>query len=106
MIDISEHTVEKGENMKRVYLDYVATTPTDPEVVKAMLPYFGEIYGNPSSLHSFGEEANRATEAVRADIASFLGAKPEEVIDQRNWPTGVWHLSAKNRQHGSRLKHR
>ncbi len=66
--------------MKRIYLDYAATTPTDPEVVKAMLPYFSNIFGNPSSLHSFGLEAKSAIDAVRATVASFLGANPEEIV--------------------------
>lgn len=48
--------------MKRIYLDYAATTPTHPEVVKAMLPYFTESFGNPSSIHSYGQEAKEAVE--------------------------------------------
>ena len=66
--------------MKRIYLDYAATTPTDPEVVKAMLPYFSAKFGNPSSVHSYGVEARSAIGAVREHVASFLGAKPEEII--------------------------
>ena len=66
--------------MKRIYLDNAATTPTDPAVVEAMQPYFSEIFGNSSSLHSFGLEARRAIEAVRENTASFLGAKPEEIV--------------------------
>lgn len=66
--------------MKKIYLDYAATTPTDSEVVKAMLPYFSEIFGNPSSMYSFGQEAKNAIEEVRENVASFLGAKTEEII--------------------------
>ncbi len=66
--------------MKKIYLDYAATTPVDPEVFKAMLPYFTEKYGNTSSLHAFGREANRALENSRETIAKFLNAKPEEII--------------------------
>lgn len=66
--------------MKRIYLDYAATTPTDPEVVKAMEPFFFKEFGNPSSIHSFGQEAKKAMEAARQELASFLGAKPEEII--------------------------
>ncbi len=66
--------------MRKVYLDYAATTPTDPEVVKAMLPYFTDKFGNPSSIHSFGQEAKAATDEARGKIASFLGAKQEEII--------------------------
>jgi len=66
--------------MKRIYLDYAATTPTDPEVVKAMEPYFFEKFGNPSSIHAFGQEAKSAIEDSREKLASFLGAKAEEII--------------------------
>jgi cysteine desulfurase len=66
--------------MKKVYLDYAATTPTDPEVIKAMEPYFFTQFGNPSSIHSFGQEAKGAIEEARVKLAAFLGAKPEEII--------------------------
>ena len=66
--------------MKRIYLDYAATTPTHPEVLQAMLPYFGEKYGNASSLHSMGQEARTAVEKARATVASFIKASPEEII--------------------------
>ncbi len=66
--------------MERVYLDYAATTPTDPLVTEAMQPYFFEKFGNASSIHSFGQEAKKAIEDSRARIAEFLGAKPEEII--------------------------
>ena len=66
--------------MRRVYLDYAATTPTDPEVVKAMEPYFFDKFGNPSSIHSFGQEAKKAMEDSRQTLASLLNAKPEEII--------------------------
>ena len=65
---------------RRIYLDYAATTPTDPEVVKVMLPYFTNIAGNPSSLHAFGQEAKQAMENARETVASFLGAQTEEII--------------------------
>lgn len=66
--------------MKRIYLDNAATTPMEPEVVAAMLPYFTDIYGNPSSLHSFGQEAKRAIEEARDKVALFIGASPEEIV--------------------------
>jgi len=66
--------------MERIYLDYAATTPTDPEVLEAMRPYFTERFGNPSSIHGFGQEARKAVEAARAKVASFLGAREEEII--------------------------
>lgn len=66
--------------MKRIYLDYAATTPTHPEVVKAMLPYFTEGFGNPSSIHSLGQEAKGAIEEARAKVADFIGARDEEIV--------------------------
>jgi len=66
--------------MKKIYLDNAATTPTDTRVLQAMLPYFTEVYGNPSSLHAFGQEAKHAIEDARYGIAAFIGAKPEEII--------------------------
>ncbi|MCX5711808.1 MAG: IscS subfamily cysteine desulfurase, partial [Candidatus Omnitrophica bacterium] len=66
--------------MKRIYLDYAATAPTDPEVIKAMQPYFFEKFGNPSSIHYFGQEAKKCVEDSRETTARFLGAKPEEIV--------------------------
>ena len=66
--------------MERIYLDYAATTPTDPEVVEAMQPYFFDKFGNPSSIHFFGQEAKKAMEEARSKVAHFLGAKEEEII--------------------------
>ena len=66
--------------MKRVYLDYAATAPCDPEVIKAMEPYLFEKFGNASSIHSFGQEAKKAIEDSRQTLADFLGAQPEEIV--------------------------
>jgi cysteine desulfurase len=66
--------------MHPIYMDYAATTPTDQRVVEAMRPFFGDIFGNPSSLHGFGQDARAAIEEARAKIASFIGAKPAEVV--------------------------
>jgi cysteine desulfurase len=66
--------------MKRVYLDYAATTPTHPEVVKAMLPYFTGAFGNPSSLYSCGQEAKEAIDEARAKVAGLIGAQDEEIV--------------------------
>jgi len=66
--------------MKRVYLDYAATTPTHPDVVKAMLPYLNDAFGNPSSMHSLGQEARRAVEEARETIAALIGAKNDEIV--------------------------
>ena len=66
--------------MKRVYLDYAATTPTDPEVIKAMQPFLFDKFGNPSSIHSFGQEAKKALEDSREAVALFLGADASEIV--------------------------
>ncbi len=66
--------------MKRIYLDYAATTPTHPEVVKAMLPYFTDRFGNPSSIYSYGQEAKEVLEEARKTVASFLGARDDEIV--------------------------
>lgn len=66
--------------MRKVYLDYAATTPVRPEVWSAMEPYLKEIYGNPSSLHSFGRESRTAIESAREKVAKAISAKPEEII--------------------------
>ncbi|OIO27477.1 cysteine desulfurase NifS [Candidatus Micrarchaeota archaeon CG1_02_60_51] len=65
---------------KRVYLDNAATTMVDPAVVKALLPYHSEKYGNPSSLHAFGREAARALEESRATLAKVLNCEAGEIV--------------------------
>jgi len=66
--------------MRRIYLDHAATTPTRPEVVKAMLPYFTDAFGNPSSIYSYGQEAKGAIEEARTKVAELIGARSEEII--------------------------
>ena len=67
--------------MKTVYLDNNATTRPAPEVVEAMMPFFSELWGNPSSMHTFGGQVARYVEAARAQAADFLGAeRPEEIL--------------------------
>ncbi len=66
--------------MKNIYLDYASTTPVDPKVIEAMKPYFYDIFGNVSSTHFFGREANKALEDSREILARFIGAKSEEII--------------------------
>jgi len=66
--------------MRKVYLDYSATTPLDPRVLKAMQPYFSEKFANTMSLHSMGLEAKKALEDSREIVAKFINAKPEEII--------------------------
>ncbi|MCE7946628.1 MAG: cysteine desulfurase [Chloroflexi bacterium CFX4] len=63
-----------------IYLDHAATTPTDPRVVEAMLPYFAEIYGNPSSAHSFGRKAEGAIETARERLAQLLNCSRTEIV--------------------------
>jgi len=66
--------------MRRIYLDHAATTPTRPEVVKAMLPYFTDAFGNASSIYSHGREARGAVEEARTKVAELIGARSEEII--------------------------
>lgn len=66
--------------MKTIYLDNNATTAIAPEVREAMLPYLGELYGNPSSMHTFGGQVAGAVDTARARMADLLGAKPDEII--------------------------
>jgi cysteine desulfurase len=66
--------------VRRVYLDNSATTPVDPRVVEAMLPYLTEKYGNASSVHHFGQEARGAVDRARREVAALVGARPNEVV--------------------------
>ena len=66
--------------MKKVYLDNAATTRVRDEVISAMLPYFTEYYGNPSSLHLFAREAAKGLDAARAQVADALNATPQEIV--------------------------
>src|SRR5580692_8193744 len=65
---------------RTIYLDYNATTPLDPSVRDAMLPFFGEVWGNPSSVHHVGRKARALLDDARDRAAKFLGAKPSEII--------------------------
>ena len=66
--------------MKRIYLDNSATTPVDPRVVEAMLPYLTAQFGNASSIHFFGQEARAAVDKARHQVASLLNARPNEIV--------------------------
>lgn len=63
-----------------IYLDYSATTPVDPRVVQAMTPYFSDSFGNPSSVHRYGQVAEAAIDSARETVASILGCQPDEII--------------------------
>jgi cysteine desulfurase len=66
--------------MKRVYFDYANTGPVDPRVLKEMMPYFQEAFGNPSSLHDFGQAAAEAVDKAREKVAGLIGSSKEEII--------------------------
>lgn len=92
--------------MKRIYLDHAATTPMDKRVLKAMMPYFSDKYGNPMSLHSFGREALRGIEASREKIAKFFNCEKQEIYftsgatESNNWAIkGVVKASKEKNPH-------
>ncbi len=66
--------------MERIYMDHAATTAVRPEVLEAMLPYFTEHFGNPSSIYGLAKDSKKAMEAARAQVAAGLGAQPEEIF--------------------------
>ncbi len=66
--------------METIYLDHAATTPVDPQVVDAMLPYLGEHFGNPSSIYGLGRTARAAIDRAREEVAAALGARPTEIV--------------------------
>src|SRR5215467_5205380 len=74
--------------MAPIYLDYNATTPVDPAVLEAMLPYLGGTgrekgfghFGNPSSTHAYGKRAHDAVDQARAQVAALIGAQPDEIV--------------------------
>jgi cysteine desulfurase len=66
--------------MHRIYLDHNSTTPVDPAVIDAMLPFFGDEFGNASSIHTFGQRARAAVETAREQVAALLNAKPQEIV--------------------------
>ena len=71
--------MEMATSPELVYLDHAATTPVDPRVLEAMLPYMTEKFGNPSSIYSVGREAAAALRQAREQVAEVLNCKPEEV---------------------------
>jgi cysteine desulfurase len=71
---------EHSTPMKRIYLDYNATTPVDPAVLDAMLPLFTGDFGNASSIHNFGQRARAAVETAREQVAALINARPQEIV--------------------------
>ena len=63
-----------------IYLDYAATTPLDSRVMDAMLPYFSQVFGNTSSIHKFGQQAEAALEKARMTIAAGMSCNPDEIV--------------------------
>src|SRR6516225_8874986 len=73
--------LRRGENsMAPIYLDYNATTPLDPAVIEAMMPYLRQHFGNPSSTHEYGKTAHDAVDRARAQVAELTGAQPDEIV--------------------------
>src|SRR5437899_11372367 len=67
-------------NFRKIYLDHSATTPVDPRVVEAMMPFLTEKFGNASSVHFFGQEARAAVDRARREVAALVGARPNEIV--------------------------
>jgi len=92
---------------RTVYMDHSATTPTDPEVVQAMLPWYSEHYGNPSSLYRLARESKTAIEQARKKVASALGAESEEIYftsggtESDNW--ALFGVAFANRKRGDHI---
>lgn len=92
---------------KFIYFDHAATTPVKKEVLEAMLPYFTEKYGNPSSIYSIGRESKKAIEEAREKVAKALGAQPKEIFftgsgtEADNW--AVKGVAYANRQKGNHI---
>jgi cysteine desulfurase len=93
--------------MRRVYLDHSATTPVDRRVVEAMLPFLTERFGNPSSVHFFGQEARAAVDRARREVAELIGARPNEIVfvsggtEANN--LAIRGVCEQNEQHGRHL---
>ena len=98
-----DETSKAGRD-KVIYLDHAATTPVRPEVLDAMLPYFSERFGNPSTLYSVGADAREAVDAARGQVAELIGAKPDEIYftsggtESDNWAIRGVVVKSKGRQ--------
>lgn len=91
--------------MKTIYLDYNASTPTDPAVVEAMHPYLSGLYGNPSSSHAYGQPLKEALQKARAQVAALVGSAPEEIVftsgasESNNWVLKSFALTMRRNAH-------
>ena len=89
-----------------IYLDNAATTQVYPEVVDAMLPYFTEHYGNPSAIYSFADEAERAVDHARGEVADLIGAKKDEIyFTGGGSESDNWALKATAEAYATKGKH-
>ena len=99
--------MKKQKTKKRIYMDYAATTPVDPRVVKAMLPYFTEKFGNPASIHSAGTEAYKALEKARGVFADYLSCDSSEIFftssatESNNW--ALKGVASANKNKGKKI---
>jgi len=97
----------KGANMRQVYLDYSATTPVKKEVLDAMIPYFTENFGNPSSLYTVGQNSKEAITKARAQLAALINADPSEIFftgsgtEADNW--AVFGMAEKLKAKGNHI---
>lgn len=92
--------------MKQIYLDHASTTPVRPEVVEAMLPYFTEQFGNPSSIYPLGQEASDAVAAARESLAAMIGASPREVyFTSGGTESDNWAIKGFARANAARGRH-
>src|SRR2546423_11542544 len=93
--------------MRRVYLDHSATTPVDSRVAEAMLPFLTEKFGNPSSVHFFGQEARAAVDRARRELAGVISARPNEIVclsggtEANN--LAIRGIAEQNQQHGRHI---
>lgn len=94
-------------NERTIYMDHAATTPVRTEVIEAMLPYFNQKYGNPSSIYSIGRESKKAIEEAREKVAKAIGAQPREIFftgsgtEADNW--AIKGVAYANRQKGKHI---
>ncbi len=95
------------KTLRKVYMDHTAGMPVDPRVINVMKPYFEEFYGNPSSLHSFAQEARKGLENAREKVAALIGAEKIEVsftscaTESNNW--AIRGVAARNQERGKHI---